>query len=154
MCCEEIKKAFKAEEKCFSTATSASEKRSQFLIELPKGSPEIFCRIAVDGCLIADDTVKKCDFVFRRCSNSDLYFVELKGTRIEVAFEQILATLVHFKSKITLEKSKVFGFIVSSRVRPQQRQSVRNFKKAFEEHHGAKLRIESTKIILKPQPMV
>ncbi len=150
MCCSKIQKTFTADKKCFSNATSAEENRRQFLIELPKDSSINFCRVQVDDCLITSEKVEKCDYAFCRCSNQDFYFVELKGTDIQKAFNQIVATISHFKAKIKLEKSQIFGFIVASRVRPQQRQNARNLKKAFMNNHGNDLRIESTKLIFKP----
>jgi hypothetical protein len=149
MCCTAIQKTFHAEEKCFSKATSASENQRQFQIEPTKGSLATFCRIKVDGCLVSDEKVQKCDFVFKRCDNADFYFVELKGTDIQTAFNQITKTLEYFQSKIELKKPNIFAFIVASRVRPQQKQNARNLKKEFIRKYGAGLEIKSTKIILK-----
>jgi len=157
MCCAEIQKAFNAKKECFSEkVTSATgEHGRQFLIELPKGSTEIFCLVKVDKCLIASTEVEKCDFVFRRCSkqgqqNPDFYFIELKGKKIKKGYSQILATIGHFQEKLSIAKSQIWGFIVASEVRtPKSNAEVANLKKSFAKHHGVALRIESNKMIYK-----
>ena len=151
MCCIEIQNAFKAEVKCFSKTTSATENRRQFLIEVPKSSSETFCRIDIDGCLITSEKVEKCDFAFQRCSNSDYYFVELKGKKIKKGFSQILATIEQFKAKIKIEKISIYGFIVASEVKsPKNNATEANLKKTFAKHHGVALHIKSGKLIFKP----
>lgn len=150
MCCAEIQKVFNAQKDCFSEkVTSATgEHGRQFLIELPKGSTEIFCLVKVDKCLIDRTKVEKCDFVFRRCSNSDFYFIECKGKKIKKGYNQILATIGYFQSKLTLAKPQIFGFIVASEVRsPKSNAEIQNIKKEFASKHGVALRIESNKLI-------
>ncbi|AOX03303.1 hypothetical protein BJP34_31140 [Moorena producens PAL-8-15-08-1] len=44
--------------------------------------------ITVDGCAIADDENKRCDYALV-CSNGLEIYVELKGSKIKHAFEQI-----------------------------------------------------------------
>lgn len=153
MCCAEIQKAFNAKKECFSEkVTSATgEHGRQFLIELPKGSSESFCLIKVDKYLIASAGVEKCDFVFRRCSNSDFYFVECKGNKVRKGYDQIVATIGHFQKRIKLEKEKIWGFIVASEVKlPKSGAgSQANLKKTFAKEHGRALRIESEKLIHK-----
>lgn len=152
MCCAEIQKAFNAKKECFSEkATSATgEHGRQFLIILPKGSTENFCLVKVDKYLIDSAQVEKCDFVFRRCSNSDFYFVECKGKKIKKGYDQIVATIGHFQTKLPLTKPQIFGFIVASEVRsPKSNAEVANLKKSFAKHHGVALRIESSKLIHK-----
>lgn len=155
MCCAEIQKAFNARKECFSEkVTSATgEHGRQFLIELPKGSTETFCLIKVDKHLIVSARVEKCDFAFRRCSNSDFYFVECKGKgqkKIKKAYNQIVATIRHFQAKLTIKKLQIFGFIVASEVRsPKNNTEIQNLKKEFANKHGVVLRIESNKLIHK-----
>ncbi|MCE7922507.1 MAG: hypothetical protein DYG98_05600 [Haliscomenobacteraceae bacterium CHB4] len=150
MCCAEIQKAFNAQKECFSEkVTSATgEHGRQFLIELPKGSSESFCLIKVDKYLITNAGVEKCDFVFRRCGNSDFYFIECKGRKIKKAFSQIVATIGHFQVKFTIGKPQIYGFIVASEVRsPKNNAEIQNLKKEFANKHGVALRIESNKLI-------
>lgn len=146
MCCAEIQKAFNAKKECFSEkVTSATgEHGRQFLIELPKGSTEIFCRINVDKCLIDSNRVEKCDFVFIRCSNADFYFIECKGKNIRKGYDQIIATIGHFHKKMKLEKEKIWGFIVASEVKsPRRNTRVQNMKKEFADEHGVTLKFGS-----------
>lgn len=154
MCCTEIQKAFDAKSVCFSQkVTSAKgEHGRQFLIELPKGSSDFFCRIKIDKCLIYSTAEEKCDFVFRRCNNNhpDFYFIELKGKRIKKGYNQIISTIGHFRSKVILSKQQVFGFIVASEVRsPKSNAEIQNLKKEFANKHGVTLRIESSKLVHK-----
>ncbi len=148
MCCAEIQTAFKANLDCFDHATSAEEKGRQFSIELAKGSAEKFCRVHVDGCLIDDSALEKCDYVFLRCSNSDIYFVELKGRDVEKAFDQIVATIGHFKAKMKLEQRSIFGFIVASKVKlPKGSTDIANMKKQFAKKHGKALAMQTNKLL-------
>lgn len=153
MCCAEIQKAFNAKKECFSEkVTSAKgEHGRQFSIELPEGSTETFCLIKIDKCLIISAKEEKCDFVFRRCSNADLYFIECKGKKVKKGFAQIVATIGHFQKKMNLEKDKIWGFIVASEVKlPKSGAgSQANLKKTFAKKHGRALRIESEKLIHK-----
>ena len=152
MCCTEIQEAFNAKQECFSEkVTSATgEHGRQFLIELSKGSTETFCLIKVDKHLIASKLVEKCDFAFKRCSNSDFYFVECKGKKIKKGYNQILATIGHFQAKLPIKKPQIFGFIVASEVRsPKNNAEIQNLKKEFATKHGVALRIESNKLIHK-----
>lgn len=150
MCCSEIQKAFNAKKECFSEkVTSATgEHGRQFLIELPRYSTETFCRIQVDKCLIDSIKVEKCDFVFKRCSNSDFYFIECKGKKIKKGLDQIIATINHFKSKIKLKKEQIFGFIVASAAKfPRSGAGTQaNLKKTFTKY-GVALKIENKKLI-------
>lgn len=148
MCCSEIQIAFKALNDCFEHATSATERGRQFVVELPNGSKETFCRVRVDACLIDDSTVEKCDYVFRRCANSDIYFVELKGSDVTKGFDQIVATIKHFNGKMELAQAHIFGFIVASKVKlPKGNAEVANLKKTFVRKHGAALVFQTNKLI-------
>lgn len=50
--------------------------------------------LRVDGCLIDTLQVKKCDYLLLNCSDKFAHYVELKGTDIKTAIEQ-LSTSVH-----------------------------------------------------------
>jgi len=87
---------------------------------------------------------------FKRCSNSDYYFVELKGKRVKKGFDQIVATIESLKTTMNLEKKSIYGFIVASEVKsPKNNATEANLKKSFAKKHGVALRIESTKLFLK-----
>jgi hypothetical protein len=51
-------------------------------------SQDILSKYKVDGCLI-DDEDSKCDFLLLNCSKGISYFVELKGSDLIKAVEQI-----------------------------------------------------------------
>jgi len=113
--CEQLQKSFDCCEACFETSTAASENKKRFSIETKNSFN--YCRIKVDACLISDTHIK-CDYAFLKCDSWHFMFVELKGTDIEHAFEQICETIEYFKSyQITMTKKKIFGFIVSSQVK-------------------------------------
>lgn len=71
-------------------------------------------QVTVDGCLLNDDT-EKCDFLFELASKSEVYYVELKGSNIQKAYNQLVTTY-----KICKKAHKSFNtkrsFIVASRV--------------------------------------
>jgi hypothetical protein len=66
----------------------------------------------IDGGLITEG--KRCDFALSVREAGKIYFIELKGTDISHAAEQIQSTIATFSAK--LKKSIVFGRIVCSRV--------------------------------------
>ncbi len=142
MCCKEVIKKTGGDSACFDKKTSAKEKNRTFTIEYPKG--EQFCRIHVDDCLVKSKTVQKCDYAFVRCSTKDVYYIELKGLKIDKAFDQIVETInTHFLTT----KDKVYGFIIATKTVPQQRQKSRILKAKFAKNHGVKLEISSIKHI-------
>ncbi|WP_392447050.1 hypothetical protein ACF3OB_06020 [Capnocytophaga canis] len=75
----------------------AKENGKRFEIQCAKN---YYLKIRVDDCLNADKTTKKCDYLFIRdyeCKSdeTEFYFVELKGSEIDKAFEQIDNTIQH-----------------------------------------------------------
>ena len=92
------------------------EKGKKFSIVLPKGCREKFLRILVDKGLLLefDNEMQKCDYTFIRCAKSDYYFVELKGSDIEKAYNQIVSTITYFKTHYKITHDKTYAFIASS----------------------------------------
>lgn len=116
MCCEKLCTAFGAPEKCFDHLLSCEENGRKFSIQLPKKSAETFCRVKVYGCVIPkDSSQERCDFMFCRCSNEELYFTELKGTDVQKAFSQIKSTIDFARPKLKFKPEQVSGFIIVSR---------------------------------------
>lgn len=60
-------------------------------------------RIRIDGCVIADDKPKCDDLLRRRAKDKSVvldYFIELKGSDVAHAIEQLLATVKRFYGKM------------------------------------------------------
>lgn len=106
-------------------------------------SRESFTKIRIDNCLIKSQEIEKCDFGFIRNSNYEFYFVELKGSDVEKAVDQIVSAVKVFDSTfIKIPKEKRFGFVVSSK-NPLSNQKIKNLKQDFAKKHGKILEIKS-----------
>lgn len=71
-------------------------------------------KIKVDGCLLKDSSIKKCDFLFIY-NDKKFLFVELKGKNIEEAVKQLTSTIRLFMGEGVLQQKEVRAFIVSKR---------------------------------------
>ena len=131
---------------CCTVSRAASENGKRFEIQ----SNEIFTRLKIDAFLINSQEIEKCDFGFVRHSNNDFYFVELKGSNIEKALNQIVSTINYFEENlIQIPKSKSFGFIVSSKV-PSAGTDVNKLKQIFAKNYGKVLEIKNKVLIYRP----
>lgn len=99
---------------CFAISTAASEKGKIFRFENHQG--KTICRVRVDGCLIAEHDTKKCDFLFYVREDDRYYLVELKGSDVDTAVEQVIRTFKIIKPYIKAAPSQYIGIIVSSSV--------------------------------------
>jgi hypothetical protein len=137
MCCEELKKILGGNDECYSISTVASEKGREFRLNLTAGKSA--CKVHVDGCLIADNTTTKCDYILQVCPENELFLVELKGTDVDHAVEQILTTHTLLKQKIkeynarkktekNIEISDITGHIISSSIPRAAEQKFKNLK--------------------------
>jgi hypothetical protein len=100
-------------------------------------------KIAIDGCLIADDR-PRCDFVFEvdeecRCAA----YVELKGSDVSRAHEQILSTLRHMNDRH--QGWKIRCFIVASRV-PRFTPTIQRISIEMARTHGARLKVATNQL--------
>lgn len=139
-CCPECRERYGGSANCYDNRTAATENGRTFSIDF-KNEREPICRIKVDACLVASEEVKKCDYVFVRCSNNDHYYVELKGKNINRAYEQITTTITtHLQS----HKDKNYGFIICSKV-PKAGTDVAKLKEDFIKKHGRKLEVKQNK---------
>lgn len=84
-----------------------------------------FCLYRVDACLIGEGE-KKCDYLLLDANAFNSYFVELKGSDLIAAVEQIDATLTTFNIK--LKNFTPFGRIVLTRVNTTQLRSPKYLK--------------------------
>lgn len=142
MCCKDLADKLKADPKCFEHKTSASEKKSK--ISLKKTTAAI-CRIRVDKCLFTDQVTKRCDVAFV-ASNGDknklhaILPVELKGTDLKDAFDQLDASIRYFNGSGVfepIEKAVIIGQPV-----PKGNQKIEKLKRAFRKNHRATVDIK------------
>ncbi len=146
MCCKDFRNNHSDKNDCFENKTSAAEKQRKFRIERVSKPDETFCRIKVDGCFIIDNNSKKCDYIFVRCENHDMYYVELKGLDIDTAYQQIITTIQqHFNA----EKSQIHGFIITSKGIPSSNAKRRKMEEEFVKKYGKKLKFEKSPCIHK-----
>lgn len=85
--------------------------KTQYIYE--NQSNNFLSKYRIDGGLIADDGAK-CDFLLLNCNKQHSYFIELKGSDIIHAIEQIDRSIERLKSQ--LAGSKIFARIVLTRV--------------------------------------
>lgn len=133
---------------CCINSKVASEKGKSFEIN----SNENFTKLKIDGCIIDDVNIKKCDFGFVRISNNDFYFVELKGKDIEKAYNQLVSTINYFQTHlVNIPIQNRYCFIVSSSGIPKCQLKIRNLKQKFaRDKPGVHLEITNMKISYKP----
>lgn len=109
---------------CFSNSTVAEENRKKFVINKPADIP--VCKVQVDGCLITSQQVRKCDYFFEVGTIPKRYFlVELKGSDLSGAIEQLVSTYDHFSPKLGAKVSQYSAIVVSSVV-PKANNDFRN----------------------------
>ena len=97
---------------CFSNGTVAKEKGRKFSIK--NKSKKTICKVRVDGCLLTESTKKKCDFFFKVCETERYFLVELKGTDVNHAVEQIESTFVALNDRLNVLPEQFETVIVSS----------------------------------------
>ncbi|MFK8281419.1 hypothetical protein [Capnocytophaga cynodegmi] len=142
-----IQTIIKSYPNCCDTKSNkvANEKGKRFEIQCAKN---YYLKIRVDDCLNADKTTKKCDYLFIRdyeCESdeTEFYFVELKGSEIDKAFEQIVNTAQYIKTQIrSLPKEKILGFIVSSKF-PKGGTDTTKLRQKFAKKYGRNLHIQN-----------
>jgi hypothetical protein len=86
------------------------EKRSKITFHNAGG--ETVEKIRVDGCVIPDNTVKKCDYLLLCAKIEKAILVELKGKDVETAIEQLSATLDNRIIKTPLERYEKRAYAV------------------------------------------
>ena len=127
MCCNELKDRLGGADDCYSSSNVASENGKQFRIEKPNNIN--LCKVQVDGCLINNNDVLKCDYLFKICQTNQVFLVELKGTDVIHAINQIVSTYEQIKGDLAQLASNYKGFIISSSV---PRAAEQNFRKQQE----------------------
>lgn len=73
-----------------------------------------YCVVRVDSCLVTNG--KRCDYLLLDCDKNEAYLIELKGSDITYAIEQILSTLTLLANRLQACAS-LHARIVSSKNR-------------------------------------
>lgn len=95
--------------------------------------------IRVDGCVIKDNEILRCDYAIVPCDEVEIY-VELKGSDISHAVKQIESTIRLLSDNP--QKIKKLCFVVSTRV-PKQSTSVQQLQSQFKKKFNASFRIKN-----------
>ena len=94
-----------------STVVCKDKGKTQYIYE--NQSNDFLSKYLIDGGLIANGV--KCDFLLLNCDKQHAYFIELKGSDIIHAIEQIDHSIDTLKSQLAKD-SKIFARIVLTRV--------------------------------------
>lgn len=81
-------------EKLFDSSNliACKENKSEVIFKVKSNQAKQY---KVDGCLISENNLQKCDFAVSNLQNLT-YFIELKGSDIREAFQQIHSTIKWF----------------------------------------------------------
>jgi len=96
-------------------------------------------KVRVDGCLI-DDNRERCDYLFE--IDKLVIYVELKGSDIQKAYNQLIATIGYCKHRH--DKSVKECYIVASRV-PRAGTDIQTLKKKMANTHKIQLFVKTQK---------
>jgi hypothetical protein len=121
------------------TLNVCEEKRTK--ITFYNATGEMVAKIRVDGCVIADNTVKKCDYFLLCATIKKAILVELKGKEVVTAIEQLSATLDNEKLKIPLKhyEKRAYAVITGN---PIPLSKIQNIQAGFNKrHHQCTLRV-------------
>jgi len=106
----------KHEAQCVSKTTNSSivciENGMRY--ELKNDNQSCVKKIAIDNCLISDTEVQKCDYAVLICNSEICCFIELKGSDIKHACDQILYTIRQLND-IVMKCQKIYARIIPSR---------------------------------------
>ncbi len=72
------------------------------------------CQVRIDGGLIQEDNIKRCDYGFWICEANLVFLVELKGKNIKKAIEQLISTINVLRNE--LQGRKINARVVLSKV--------------------------------------
>ena len=96
--------------------------------------------VYVDGCQIVKG--KRCDLLF--ISENVAFFVELKGTDINHAFEQIKASIRTLSKAV--DKKAISSFIICTRVPPATSTSIQRMKKELKKTFKSEMKIKNREL--------
>jgi hypothetical protein len=140
-CCKIFTDKYEGVKKgCFENKISSCSEAGKKLSFSIKGANKAICKIDV-RCLLKNVATQQCDFAFRRCTqNPEWHFVEMKGLKHDDAYNQIKATIQHFKNENLLKnEDSIYAYIVSKRVPKVDRSTKKLIKRFREEKLGNRL---------------
>lgn len=119
------------------------ENKKEFIVH--NNQEKLIAVYHVDGCLIK--TTKCCDYLVLILEDRLAHFVELKGTDIEKAVDQLNASLDQLQS--SLKGNNIHAWIISSRVKTPAIKSSKVIKlqKRLKQLNG-KLEIATNKVVI------
>jgi len=133
---------------CFSVSSVATENGKRF--ELDNRTNADICKVRVDGCLITDNDVRKCDFFFEVGGITKSYFlVELKGVDLNSAVKQIESTYDLLSAKLRVSVENFKGIIVASAVPAAANQTFRKLQEKLFRSKGLHLERKSRQCIIR-----
>lgn len=143
MCLKQLIKTLDARDKkdCFSNRTVAKEKGRKFSIK--NKSKKTVCKVRVDSCLLTEPNKKKCDFLFKVCETERYFLVELKGTDVNYAVEQIESTFATLNSKLNVPPEQFEAVVVSSAFPRGANKRFQQLRKQCWDKRRLRLRIKS-----------
>lgn len=140
--CEKIRK----DSKIVITDPGSGNNRSKFRLENPKKSK--IKVILVDNCVIKQGM--RCDYLVivpgkNESSDGQEIYIELKGSDVKHAVEQLATTIQKLTNNISASK---LCFIASTKC-PINSTQIQNIKKKFKQKYKAKLTIKNGEIVHK-----
>jgi hypothetical protein len=126
MTCENLRVTLNGDHACFSNSSTAIEHGKKFIFNNVSGKS--ICKVHVDNCLIKDQSVKKCDYLFNIEEDNRYYLVELKGVDVDTAIKQIESTFDIINQRIKASPDNYTGIIVSSAVPKAAHQKFKNLQ--------------------------
>lgn len=133
---------------CFSHSSVASENGKRFVLE--NRSNADICKVKIDGCLITDNAVRKCDFFFEVRGASKSYFlVELKGVDLNSAVKQIESTYDLLNANLMVSAENFTGVIVASAVPGSANLKFRTLQDKLFRSKGLRLERKSFEAIIR-----
>ncbi len=112
------------------------EKRS--VIRFHNNNRLLFKKVQVDGCAITDGI--KCDYLLCSENEQDEYFIELKGSDISHAIDQLRATILQLGEY----NNNRHAFVVCTNVAPILSTEIQRAKSEFKQRFNSDLLIKKT----------
>ncbi|MDQ3798810.1 MAG: hypothetical protein M3384_05115 [Acidobacteriota bacterium] len=130
----------KAIEECTETKKDSNILLTENRMKMTFRNPnrKVIKVITVDNCAIT--VGMRCDYLVVNEKN-DEFFVELKGTDIRHACEQLAASIKELSANPT-QKAK-YSFVISSRVRPAIRTTIQNLQVRFKNNFNCRLIVKN-----------
>jgi hypothetical protein len=113
----------------------------QTKITFHNANKETVAKIKIDGCVITDNAVKKCDYILLCAEIKKAIFVELKGNKLMAAIEQLSATLDNETVKTPLEhyEKRAYAVVTGNPIHLSKIQTIQaGFNK---KHKGCAFRV-------------